>query len=305
MPACPSVASVRTKIAASAFLLLLVTACGSDADTEAASEVGTPSADASDATSDEGEPEESPTEAEAGPAAAKRALRKAVKTMKYEEVTGFESQVLVNGDTFVETTGVAVLSGWEATSVFTRPREKSYVMDAKSTGGTVWMQMRAWEGDSEGCWLATGFSEYPLGMLAMKPDVPVYFSLLFGLRTSGFANEAGSVMVGDLNAGAAINLLLGEVVLQLDLTGVQDSDRVPVEIGYDGSRVTSVAMEGADVLAMIERVSGPVPLKARVTLQIMDTTVAYPSPEKEKPVTVSAPPADLVLTADELKSGCR
>ena len=293
---------MKTKIAASAFLLLLVTACGADADPEAASEVDTPSADVSDATSDEGEPEPSPTEDEAGPAVAKRALREAVKTMEHDEVTGFESHIRIVGETYGVTTGVAVASGWESSSVFNGEGETTYVMNVRSTDGAVWMQMDKWAGDAHGCWLSMDAGGVPVGILAMRPDVPGYFSLLGLLRTSGFADETQSVMVGDLLANGALGLLTAQVAAELDLTGVRPSDRVPVEIGYDGSRVSSVAMSGSDFLQMVESAGGSASATARAALEATEITVAYSKPEK--PVTVSAPPANLVMTADELKSGC-
>jgi len=293
---------MRLGIIAFAFLLALVTGCGSETEPEGASPAGTPSADGTEATSGSGE--QSPTDGGSEPTVAKRALRQAISTMRQDDATGFEARMVVAGDTYVETTGVAVSSGWESSSAFTLPTEdEPSLMDARSTNGTVWMRMHDWTGDSKGCWLEMSKTQVPLGMLAMTPDQPVYYSLLAFLGTSGFANEAKTIMVGDLRATAAIGLLTSQLVTELDLASLRSSDRVPVEIGYDGSRITYVSMAGSDVLQTVEDAGGPASDTARLGLGMSEFKVAYTLPD-EAP-TVSAPPANLVVTVTPTTDGCR
>lgn len=223
--------------------------------------------------------------------------------MRQDEATGFDAVVDYGRLLSMETSGVMTTSGWTATMTMTDPNEpEPVVMESRSTDGTVWMQMRDWPAPMTGCWLEMGPGQVPVGIQAMQPDEPTYISILGHLRTSGYANEAETLMDGDLGANAAFSLLSAQVIEELDLSLPED-ERVPVEIGVDDARVTHVTMAGSDLrqlLADSVAADGP----SDLMLEVLETTVSYTLPD-EVP-DVAEPSTDLVVTTDaESDAGCR
>lgn len=289
---------MQIRVLATVFLLVLLAACGSGRGSGPADVPGSQPAEAGGAADDETGETSSPGTA-SDPAAARRALHEAVRTMRADEATGFRAQLLVAGDTWTETTGVNVASGWESSSTFRKPDEAgSNRMLVRSTDGTVWMQLPGWPPYARGCWLQMGPGQVPVGVLAMTPDQPVYYRALGALEASGFADSAGTTLSGTLRADAALNLLPGQLVAELELAGLREDDRVPVEIGYDGSRIVSVSVAGGDLLRMVEEAGGSASGPVRGMLGSVETTVEYSLPD-EVP-TVSPPAADLVMTAEDM-----
>lgn len=226
--------------------------------------------------------------------------------MRYDEVTHFDVMESFGAGVFAETHGVITGSGWEATQETTSQHSDGpFVMEARSTENTVWMQMKGWPPNLEGCWLQMGASQVPVGIQAMRPDEPMYFTVLGYLATSGFEDFGETVMVGDLRADVATNLLRGQLFAELGLDGLPVTMRVPIEIGYDGERVSYIEFEGSDLLQMMENTGRSASAIGRASLEKLSVRINY-SLYEELPA-IYRPPAALIITEADLTSadgGC-
>lgn len=230
-------------------------------------------------------------------------VSRSVAAMASEPITDFVFEVRLDGDQTIVIDGFTQASAWKVTGRFFAPGSSfAEVMYALSVGDQVWMQMRGWPAPAAGCWLA--FNEgIPLGIQALTPGEPAYVSLLEYLSGSVAVESAPNTLAGDLDLSAAFALLQAQLFeyIEIDLDRASTAT-VPVEITYEGQRITSVKMSGQDVITSIEDAGGVVSSSSRTALEVSDFRVSYPPPTTTGTADLIPPPTDLVMT--DPASGC-
>lgn len=229
------------------------------------------------------------------PARARRALRGAVRLMTRESVVWYRSETSAGGRPLVVTSGYWLTNGWRSVTIVHDPgRAEPILMRARSTSGTVWMQMRGWPESTADCWLEMSPGDVPVGILAMTPDEPEYTRVLGYLRSPGFADSTHHVLVGSISLNDAAILLPGQTVQRFEITASQVAGaKVAVEIDLRQGRIARIHMPGDALLHSLEGTGAPVASDLRSYLRLVDVTLTFP--ERKQAVTVSAPPVGLVM----------
>ena len=234
-----------------------------------------------------------PADAPTRPAEARKVLARGVHEIVTEPVTGFTFTVFSAGAPVIVVDGFARADQWEVTGEFAAPgASASNVMHARSVGGSAWMQMEDWPSSARGCWLATEGGA-PLGIQGLTPHEPFYISMLQFLRADGFADEPGTI-AGHLELTGALGLLQAQLLEYIELSPSQKATgAVPVQIEYEGERLTTVRMSGTDVMTSIEDGGGKVVGQFRTSLEVLDFAVSYAADAAGDEVV--PPPADLLM----------
>lgn len=230
---------------------------------------------------------------------AEDAVRAAVALMRSEKVTSYRAETWLPRRLIVVTEGAMVGDdGWESTTRFDDPKTApgwDSTMRARSTSGSVWMQTD-WSDARAGCWLTLKKGEVPLGIQAMRPDEPAYVSVLGSLRANRFANDSRDALFGDIDLGAALSLMTSQLLQRIDTTSADlRAERVPLQMGYDGRRISGLAINGIDLLDVLEHAGATVGADAEAVLK--DTSFIVNYPKVKRVADVSPPPADLQFFA--------
>jgi hypothetical protein len=242
-------------------------------------------------------------------ARATREYREALDRMRHDEVTFFRFRWYLGKDPVHDTRGAVGIGEWSAVTQFSFPSavdgpdaEKLPVMEVRSVGSDLWMQMRGWPGRSKGCWLVIEPGTAPVGVMAMTPGEPMYFSVLGSVRPLGFPPDYDDVVIADVELPAALWLLVGQSLEGLDLKSERvrrARARVTVTLG-DG-RVSALTIEGKVLLEALRGAGARTSEGQTALLENTLLVVEYPETGQRQPVF--APPApDRMFTQGE--RGC-
>jgi hypothetical protein len=235
------------------------------------------------------------------PAGAATALAGAVRVLRREPVTSFSAQTLGAGVVLHQTDGFVTADGWRAVTDFpgAATGQQSATMRTVSDGRTEWLQMAEWAAPRAGCWLELGPGEVPLGLSALRPAGPVYLDLVANLTPLDFVDEQREAIDATTDAVLAASLFDVQLLQQVDATALDGADVVvPVQLGYDGERVSGLAVRGADLVAALDEVGSPPPDEVRDAVSAVDVVANFPRGRPDD-VTVGAPPADMRFDATE------
>lgn len=239
------------------------------------------------------------------PAGASTALAGAVRVLRREPVTSFSAQTLGAGVVLHQTDGFVTADGWRAVTDFpgVATGQEPATMRTVSDDRTVWLQMAEWTAPRAGCWLELGSSEVPLGLSALRPAGPVYLDLVANLTPLDFVDERREAINATTDAVLAASLFDVQLLEQVDATALEGADAVvPVQLGYDGERVSGLAVRGADVVAALDEVGSPPQDEVRDAVRAIDVVVNFPRGRPDD-VTVEAPPVGLRFV--ETERSCR
>lgn len=144
------------------------------------------------------------------PAAARKALRAATRTMVEEEVTGYGFEMYLDGEQVMSVGGFHRTGvGWAASATVALSEGEGLAkgdeerMEVRSVGDKVWMQLHGWPADRRDCWLLMPPGTVPVGVNAMQQVEPAYVTALGGLHTTGFLDMRQETLVGELDLADA------------------------------------------------------------------------------------------------------
>lgn len=238
------------------------------------------------------------------PAAVKKLLKQKVRAMRERPVLGFSFK-LSDHDTLVQR-----VSGfhdgpnrrWQAKGRTIEPGEPvHHMLEARSIADRLWMQMDEWSDGAKGCWMVFPEGTVPSIHPGMSHGEPQYISILFALSPAGRGEQPNSLL-GTLPLEYLRFMVAGEqatapfdVMVERGL-----STSVPVTIGYDGHGITSITLQGVDMVKAFETAEVELEFTARQIFRAMRFEFAYT--DWAGSTRVEAPAEELEFTAGS--GGC-